>query len=105
MALVVINQTQFPNPPPAQMKCKCQEKQETGLFEELLLGLNLGLILALILVLTLRLLVDRFEGGCMGFPLNPGSLWKIELALDSFPTNQNVSARPREPSRNWDIRT
>jgi len=62
------------------------------LFEELLLGLNLGLILALILVLALRLLVDRFEGGCMGFPLNPSSLWKIELALDSFLDLQ--AARP-----------
>lgn len=87
------------------MKSKCQEKQETGSFEELLLGLNLALILALVLVLALRLLVDRFEGGCMGFPLDSGSLWKIEFALDSFPNNQTLALGLGKSSRNWDIRT
>jgi len=35
----------------------------------------------------------------MGFPLDPGSLWKVELALDGFPTNQTLAlglGNPRE---------
>jgi len=33
----------------------------------------------------------------MGFPLDPGSLWKVELALDSFPTNQMLGLGLGDP--------